>query len=70
MASADVAPIALQTSLARTADVGRIAIGDLLSADVDGRPLGYGAVGTERFKARWALWPRERPGRPYGRTRR
>ena len=52
------------TSLVRTADVGRIASGDSLSADVDGRPLGYGAEGTERFKARWALWPREQPGRP------
>ena len=51
-------------SLVRTAGVSRIASGDSLSADVDGRPLGYGAEGTERFKARWALWPRERPGRP------
>ena len=64
MASADAAPIALQTSLARTADVGRIAIGDLLSADVDGRPFGHGAEETERSQARWAQWPRERPERP------
>ena len=50
------------TLLVRTADVGRIADGNLLSADLDDRPLDYASNGTVRSWARWALWPRERPG--------